>query len=72
MDHIKTPFFDKVDREKPLNEYPRPQFVRDEWINLNGQWDFCVTDEKAQTPTVRDYDRKILVPFADRRALRQG
>lgn len=22
------------------NEYPRPQFVRDEWMNLNGEWEF--------------------------------
>ena len=25
-------------------EYPRPQFVRDEWINLNGEWDFEFDD----------------------------
>ena len=24
----------------PRPEYPRPQFVRDSWMNLNGQWDF--------------------------------
>ena len=24
----------------PRPEYPRPQFVRDGWMNLNGQWDF--------------------------------
>ena len=22
------------------NEYPRPQFVRSEWVNLNGSWQF--------------------------------
>lgn len=27
------------------NEYPRPQFVRDEWINLNGEWEFAFDDE---------------------------
>ena len=21
-------------------EYPRPQFVREDWMNLNGEWDF--------------------------------
>ena len=24
----------------PRNEYPRPQLVREQWINLNGEWDF--------------------------------
>lgn len=24
----------------PRPEYPRPQFVRKEWINLNGQWSY--------------------------------
>ena len=26
-------------------EYPRPRFRRDNWINLNGQWDFVFDDE---------------------------
>ena len=26
--------------EIPRPEYPRPQFVREGWMNLNGQWDF--------------------------------
>lgn len=29
----------------PRNEYPRPQFVRNEWMNLNGKWDFSFDDE---------------------------
>lgn len=24
---------------KPLSEYPRPQFVRESYICLNGEWD---------------------------------
>ena len=24
----------------PRPEHPRPQFVRNTWINLNGEWDF--------------------------------
>ncbi|WP_426348226.1 glycoside hydrolase family 2 protein [Alloiococcus sp. CFN-8] len=36
-------------------EYPRPQFQREEWMTLNGTWDFSFDKE--------DYDRKINVPF---------
>lgn len=36
------------------NEYPRPQFVREEWKNLNGEWDFRFGQEEWQ---------KITVPF---------
>ena len=37
------------------NEYPRPQFKRDEWTVLNGEWEFefddvskgaCFTDKR--------------------------
>lgn len=27
-------------RTVPREEYPRPQFVRADWLNLNGQWEF--------------------------------
>lgn len=36
-------------------EYPRPQFVREKWMNLNGTWDFCFKEEEWQN---------IEVPFA--------
>ena len=36
-------------------EYPRPQFVRAEWMTLNGTWDFAFDEEV--------YDKKINVPF---------
>lgn len=50
-------------------EYPRPQFVRDNWINLNGQWDFTFDDEnqglaKKYYESNLAYDQKINVPFA--------
>ncbi len=40
----------------PRPEYPRPQFVRDNWFNLNGVWQFSF-DEPV-------FDRQIVVPFA--------
>jgi len=39
----------------PRNEYPRPQFVRNEWMNLNGEWDFSFD--------TNCFDRKIIVPY---------
>lgn len=40
----------------PRPEYPRPQFVRENWLNLNGEWEFSFDE-----PT---FDREIIVPFA--------
>ncbi|MFR1982289.1 MAG: hypothetical protein ACLS4Z_00030 [Christensenellaceae bacterium] len=50
------------------NEYPRPQFRRDEWLPLNGEWEFELDDEndgeKRGLPTGRvALNRKINVPF---------
>ncbi|GGA34903.1 glycoside hydrolase family 2 protein [Paenibacillus physcomitrellae] len=28
-------------------QYPRPQFVRKDWANLNGEWDFAFDDQEA-------------------------
>ena len=28
-------------------DYPRPQFVRNQWENLNGTWDFCFDDKNV-------------------------
>ncbi|MHB8128802.1 MAG: glycoside hydrolase family 2, partial [Mobilitalea sp.] len=40
----------------PRGEYPRPQFVRDLWTSLNGEWDFSFDTDS--------FDRKIIVPYA--------
>jgi beta-galactosidase/beta-glucuronidase len=52
------------------NEYPRPQLVRKEWLNLNGVWAFAFDDEMVGT-TEKWYKRgndeltkNINVPFA--------
>lgn len=62
MERIKTPWFDKVDRNCPLNDYPTPQFQRKDWLCLNGEYDYAITD--LQAITCEEFEGKILVPFA--------
>ncbi|MGH3378730.1 MAG: glycoside hydrolase family 2 protein [Actinoallomurus sp.] len=51
----------------PKPEYPRPQFAREDWLNLNGWWGFEVDrgdsgiDRGLRTRELAD---RILVPFA--------
>ena len=40
-------------------EYPRPRLRRDSYINLNGEWEFCLN----RAPDCAIYDRSIRVPF---------
>lgn len=47
--------------DHPLQEYPRPQFKRNSYINLNGYWKYAFT-KKDIVPT--RFDGKILVPFS--------
>ncbi|HPD17505.1 MAG TPA: glycoside hydrolase family 2 TIM barrel-domain containing protein [Planctomycetota bacterium] len=51
----------------PRPEHPRPDFQRDEWLNLNGVWQFEVDDagdgESRGLITGRDLAQTILVPF---------
>lgn len=56
-----TQWGENLDKNCPLSEYPRPQFVRDSYLNLNGMWQvaFCKT---AHIPAKFDYD--ICVPFS--------
>lgn len=53
----------------PRPEYPRPQFVREDWLNLNGTWDFAFDDADrgvAERWFLGEgrFDRTIVVPFA--------
>jgi hypothetical protein len=50
-----------VSQESPWPEYPRPQFVRNDWQNLNGPWELAITSADADQPT--EFREKILVPF---------
>src|SRR5947209_4560400 len=39
---LLTPWAKDVSPERVWPEYPRPQMVREQWINLNGLWDYAI------------------------------
>ncbi len=57
---LKTRWAAQVDPSAPLPEYPRPQMVRADWMNLNGLWDYAITPADA---TYSKPEGQILVPF---------
>lgn len=53
----------------PLADYPRPQFVREKWLNLNGQWDYVGGSSlpnpanESSPPVFPENSESIKVPF---------
>lgn len=58
---LLTRWAKEVSPTAPWPEYPRPQLVRKHWHNLNGAWDFAITQSESDQPN--SYSEKILVPF---------
>lgn len=52
-----------VDTNNPLPEYPRPQLVRSDWLNLNGIWQFQSGATNDPVPTGQTLSSQILVPY---------
>ena len=65
---LMTEWAKEVNPKMPLPEYPRPQMVREKWINLNGLWDYAITS-KQQKSIPKKFDGQILVPFCIESAL---
>ena len=51
----------------PRPEYPRPDFERKNWINLNGEWEFYIdygcSGKERKIYQGGDFPLKITVPF---------
>ncbi|GAA2525913.1 LamG-like jellyroll fold domain-containing protein [Winogradskya humida] len=60
---LTTTWGDKVNPARPLQEYPRPQQVRKDWLNLNGQWEFAGAGAAQQPVFGRALGERITVPF---------
>ncbi len=60
--------FSTVIGAQPRAEYPRPQFERADWVNLNGEWSFAL--DLSDSGRDRDFynskgfEQRITVPFA--------
>ena len=63
---LMTPWGEHLDENCILTEYPRPQMRRDSYLNLNGRWEYAITDSD-ELP--RRWDGTILVPFSPESAL---
>ena len=59
---MKSIWTDKVDLKNPLADYPRPQFKRDCWQSLNGEFEYHIATRGEKW--IEDYTGTIIVPFA--------
>lgn len=65
---LETRWTRTVSPENVHPEYPRPQMVRPNWLNLNGLWQLSL-DPSQTVPTGKDLPERILVPFPIESAL---
>ena len=66
---LLTKWAQDVSPENALPEYPRPQMVRDEWMNLNGLWQYREAKENEIPPFGGKLPGTILVPYPIESAL---
>ena len=61
MPELKTVWGENLNPDSILPEYPRPQLARKSYVNLNGRWDYAITESDAEP---EHWDGEILVPFS--------
>jgi hypothetical protein len=59
---LRTQWAAKVAADRVLPEYPRPQMSRKNWTNLNGSWEYAITESADPRPAA--FTRHVLVPFS--------
>ena len=55
---LYTPFEADLNPDKPWDVYPRPQFKRPSFINLNGKWNLEIIRREKSV-----FSGEIIVPF---------
>ncbi len=66
---LMTRWAKDVSPTNALPEYPRPQMVRKNWLNLNGLWQFATAQESDAAPLGQTLTEQILVPYPMESAL---
>ena len=66
---LMTAWAQQVNPTNVLPEYPRPQMVRSNWLNLNGVWQFQFGATNDPVPAGHNLANVILVPFPMESAL---
>lgn len=66
---LMTAWGEHVTPETAWRDYPRPQLVRGNWTNLNGEWGYAITSVTNTPGLPIEWQGKILVPFAIESAL---
>ena len=56
--NLYTPFEKDLNPDKPWDVYPRPQFKRPSFINLNGKWNLEIIRREKSV-----FKGEIIVPF---------
>ncbi len=66
---LMTRWAKDVTPDKVHPDYPRPQMVREDWLNLNGLWQLAFATEGEAVPIGKSLPEQILVPFPVESAL---